>query len=90
MGFIADIERILAHKRAERESHRRTDIDLKRRAVEAAERLAAAAELRSVGHHIICEWHLDQYPWECTCGATAPRAAWFDDAARQHAQLLLK
>lgn len=17
-----------------------------------------------------CDWHLDQYPWECTCGAT--------------------
>ena len=20
-------------------------------------------------HASDCEWHLDQYPWECTCGA---------------------
>jgi hypothetical protein len=47
MGFIADISRILAHKRAEREGRRRADDDLRRREVEAAERLAAAAESRS-------------------------------------------
>src|SRR3954469_18761854 len=22
-----------------------------------------------IDHHIDCEWHLDQYNWECTCGA---------------------
>ena len=26
-------------------------------------------------HHIDCEWHLDQYDWECTCGATRPRTS---------------
>lgn len=31
-----------------------------------------------VCHHPDCEWHLDQYPWECTCGLTAPRPAWSD------------
>ena len=25
-------------------------------------------------HHIDCPWQLDQYPWECTCGATAAKA----------------
>ena len=20
-------------------------------------------------HSFGCDWHLDQYPWECTCGA---------------------
>ena len=25
-------------------------------------------------HHIDCEWHHDQYDWECTCGATRPVA----------------
>lgn len=32
-------------------------------------------------HHPICEWHLDQYPWECTCGLTAPKASWHDRMA---------
>lgn len=30
-------------------------------------------------HHEDCEWHLDQYDWECTCGATRPKAPWFDE-----------
>lgn len=34
-------------------------------------------------HHEICEWHLDQYPWECTCGLTAPKAPWFDKAVSE-------
>jgi hypothetical protein len=34
-------------------------------------------------HHTICEWHLDQYPWECTCGLTAPKPEWFDNAAKE-------
>lgn len=24
---------------------------------------------RACNHHKDCEWHFDQYPWECTCGA---------------------
>ena len=28
-------------------------------------------------HHINCDYWCDQYPQECTCGATAPRASWF-------------
>jgi hypothetical protein len=34
-------------------------------------------------HHAICEWHWDQYPWECTCGLTAAKAEWFDKAAAE-------
>lgn len=25
-------------------------------------------------HHPDCDWHTDQYPWECTCGTELPRA----------------
>lgn len=25
--------------------------------------------MTAVAHHIDCGWHLDQYPFECTCGA---------------------
>jgi hypothetical protein len=32
-------------------------------------------------HHTLCDYHFDQYDFECTCGATAPKAAWFDDIA---------
>ncbi|MBV9250787.1 MAG: hypothetical protein JO227_16245 [Acetobacteraceae bacterium] len=28
-------------------------------------------------HDINCEWQLDQYDFECTCGMTRPRAPWF-------------
>lgn len=32
------------------------------------------------GHHMDCDWHVDQYPHECTCGAipdpAACRPAW--------------
>jgi hypothetical protein len=57
MGIIADFSRILAHKKAERENHRLTDVDLKRRAVEVAERLAAAtpdddAAVHEFGHAV--------------------------------------
>lgn len=24
---------------------------------------------RASEHGDQCDWHLDQYPWECTCGA---------------------
>lgn len=27
------------------------------------------------GHAVDCDWHCDQYPWECTCGLTTPKAA---------------
>ncbi len=27
-------------------------------------------------HSWECEWHLDQYAAECTCGLTAPRPEW--------------
>lgn len=34
----------------------------------------------ATGHHTNCEWHFEQYPWECTCGAIpdaeARRPAW--------------
>jgi hypothetical protein len=33
-----------------------------------------AAHLTPSGHAPDCEFHCEQYPWECTCGAT-PRAA---------------
>lgn len=38
-------------------------------------------------HHIDCDWHLDQYPWECTCGLTAPRAPWFDSVEKRRKEL---
>lgn len=25
-------------------------------------------------HSDNCDWHFDQYPWECTCGVTGPKA----------------
>jgi ribosomal protein L37AE/L43A len=30
-------------------------------------------------HHPFCEFWLDQYPFECTCGLTARRATWFNE-----------
>jgi hypothetical protein len=33
----------------------------------------------AAAHSAYCDWHHDQYPWECTCGATAPKAPWFDE-----------
>lgn len=29
-------------------------------------------------HHPQCDWHCDQYDFECCCGATRPRTAAFD------------
>ena len=26
-----------------------------------------------------CDWHVDQYPWECTCGAIKPVEVGRDD-----------
>lgn len=26
------------------------------------------------GHASDCEWHIDQYPWECTCGFVKRKA----------------
>jgi len=34
-------------------------------------------------HDINCEWQHDQYDFECCCGATRPRAPWFQPAASQ-------
>lgn len=39
-------------------------------------------------HHICCEFWLDQYPHECTCGETAKRAPWFDKVEQDHAAYL--
>lgn len=36
-------------------------------------------------HHQDCDYHADQYPWECTCGATRPKASWFDATALRSA-----
>lgn len=40
--------------------------------VEAAEELARIRAAKPAVHHRDCAYHLDQYPWECTChvGAT--------------------
>lgn len=39
-------------------------------------------------HDINCEWQFEQYPWDCNCGVTAPRAPWFvpyeDSATVKH------
>jgi hypothetical protein len=32
-----------------------------------------------VRHAPTCAYWLDQYPWECTCGLTAPLPAWGGD-----------
>ena len=29
-------------------------------------------------HHRDCDYWFEQYPNECTCGATRPKAVWFD------------
>jgi hypothetical protein len=34
-------------------------------------------------HHQYCGWHWDQYDSECTCGATRPKAVWFDAYVRE-------
>jgi len=31
-----------------------------------------------MAHHRYCDWHCDQYDFECTCGETQPKAEWFD------------
>ena len=33
-----------------------------------------------------CDWHVDQYPWECTCGAI-PRKAAMDKLIAQDADM---
>ena len=38
-------------------------------------------------HHIRCEFWTDQYERECTCGATAKRAPWFDKVEKDYAEL---
>lgn len=32
-----------------------------------------------MAHAADCDWHCDQYDFECTCGETRPKAAWFDE-----------
>ena len=34
-------------------------------------------------HHPDCDWFCDQYDFECSCGATRPKAPWFDEHARR-------
>ena len=38
---------------------------------------AGTPKARALAHDINCEWQLDQYDHECTCGVTRPRAPWF-------------
>ena len=38
-------------------------------------------------HASDCEWHVDQYPWECTCGFI-PRKKAVDDLIAQDADLI--
>jgi hypothetical protein len=33
-------------------------------------------------HASDCEWHLDQYPWECSCGAL-PRMSYTEWVTKQ-------
>lgn len=40
-------------------------------------------------HHACCDYWQDQYPDECTCGATAPRASWFDRIEEDFAKRLV-
>lgn len=36
-------------------------------------------------HDDNCDWHVDQYPWECTCGAV-PRKAIMDELIADSAE----
>ena len=40
-------------------------------------------------HTSDCDWHVDQYPWECTCGFI-PRKKAMDDLIAQDADLIAK
>lgn len=53
--------------------------------------LAATSEiyLTPTGHANNCDWHVDQYPWECTCGFI-PRKKAMDDLIAQDADLIAK
>lgn len=33
-------------------------------------------------HHRVCEFWTDHYPSDCSCGATMPKAPWFDTYAQ--------
>lgn len=35
-------------------------------------------------HSSDCEWHMDQYPWECTCGLL-PRMTYSEWLAKRQA-----
>jgi hypothetical protein len=39
---------------------------------------------KATNHSGDCEWHLDQYPWECTCGLL-PRMSYLEWVAKQRA-----
>ena len=43
--------------------------------------------LTPTGHAKDCDWHVDQYPWECTCGFI-PRKKAMDDLIAQDADLI--
>lgn len=45
--------------------------------------------LTPTGHAKDCDWHVDQYPWECTCGFI-PRKKAMDDLIAQDADLIDK
>lgn len=45
--------------------------------------------LTPTGHAKDCDWHVDQYPWECTCGFI-PRKKSMDDLIAQDADLIDK
>jgi hypothetical protein len=35
-------------------------------------------------HSIDCDWHFDQYPWECTCGAIACPQKYAPEHIKRH------
>lgn len=36
------------------------------------------SNMYDVQHHRFCDFHTDHIPSECVCGATRPKAPWFD------------
>ena len=51
--------------------------------------MTSEIHLTPTGHAKDCNWHVDQYPWECTCGFI-PRKKAMDDLIAQDADLIDK
>lgn len=39
-------------------------------------------------HHALCDFHWSHWDRECSCGATRPKATWFDAFARDYAAIV--